>query len=250
MSCQGLPSVVQAGLQACIAALALHQCPVLLSHAGRLMHCSWGAPCRLPAAAACCYCPTHSFPQLGIRPSCCTTALPTPLLHNSAADTPAAAQHDSSEVRPMCCALLTRLLRHSATPAAPQVSLGTKPILLRTFVSNGASHVFAASDRPTVIYSSNKKLVYSNLNENEVRHEAGPARSCGLLHAVLCLLRCAVALMACCPHLIPCHQPLLLPPASPAACSTPSLALPAAGRPPEPHLQIVVGTPLPLEPLD
>lgn len=29
--------------------------------------------------------------------------------------------------------------------------------------------MFAASDRPTIIYSSNKKLLYSNLNENEVR---------------------------------------------------------------------------------
>lgn len=36
-------------------------------------------------------------------------------------------------------------------------------------MSNGANHVFAASDRPTVIYFSNKKLLYSNLNENEVQ---------------------------------------------------------------------------------
>ena len=41
--------------------------------------------------------------------------------------------------------------------------------MLRSFRSNGASHVFAASDRPTIIYSSNKKLLYSNLNEDEVR---------------------------------------------------------------------------------
>ena len=40
--------------------------------------------------------------------------------------------------------------------------------MLRTFRSNGVSYVFAASDRPTVIYSSNKKLLYSNVNENEV----------------------------------------------------------------------------------
>lgn len=49
-----------------------------------------------------------------------------------------------------------------------KVALGTKPILLKTFRSNNCSHVFAASDRPTIIYSSNKKLLYSNLNENEV----------------------------------------------------------------------------------
>lgn len=29
--------------------------------------------------------------------------------------------------------------------------------------------MFAASDRPTIMYSANKKLLYSNLNENEVR---------------------------------------------------------------------------------
>ena len=49
-----------------------------------------------------------------------------------------------------------------------RISLGTKPITLKSFRSNGVSHVFAASDRPTVIYSSNKKLLYSNLNEDEV----------------------------------------------------------------------------------
>ena len=49
------------------------------------------------------------------------------------------------------------------------LSLGTKPITLRAFRSSGTSHVFAASDRPTVIHSSNKKLLYSNVNEDEVR---------------------------------------------------------------------------------
>ncbi|CAK0750170.1 hypothetical protein CVIRNUC_001969 [Coccomyxa viridis] len=49
-----------------------------------------------------------------------------------------------------------------------KICLGTKPIMLRSFRSNGVSHVFAASDRPTVIYSSNKKLHYSNVNEDEV----------------------------------------------------------------------------------
>lgn len=66
------------------------------------------------------------------------------------------------------------LFNYSIDPASgalsnrKTLSLGTKPITLRTFVSNGARHVFAASDRPTVIYYSNKKLLYSNLNENEV----------------------------------------------------------------------------------
>ncbi|CAM8892866.1 unnamed protein product [Rhodiola kirilowii] len=51
-----------------------------------------------------------------------------------------------------------------------KVSLGTQPITLRTFSSKSATHVFAASDRPTVIYSSNKKLLYSNVNLKEVGH--------------------------------------------------------------------------------
>lgn len=98
---------------------------------------------------------------------------------------------------PSCCTAIPHLVpprtqqSHSNLPYSSfldtpsftlQVSLGTKPILLRTFASNGASHVFAASDRPTVIYSSNKKLVYSNLNENEVSRGCwrlqGPAVTC------------------------------------------------------------------------
>ncbi|KAE8688032.1 DNA damage-binding protein 1 [Hibiscus syriacus] len=51
-----------------------------------------------------------------------------------------------------------------------KVSLGTQPITLRTFSSKNSTHVFAASDRPTVIYSSNKKLLYSNVNLKEVSH--------------------------------------------------------------------------------
>eukprot|EP00850_Spirogloea_muscicola_P009452 SM000053S17409 [mRNA] locus=s53:248703:257116:+ [translate_table: standard] len=51
-----------------------------------------------------------------------------------------------------------------------KISLGTQPITLRTFRSKNATHVFAASDRPTVIYSSNRKLLYSNVNLKEVKH--------------------------------------------------------------------------------
>ena len=51
-----------------------------------------------------------------------------------------------------------------------KVTLGTQPISLRTFSSKGTTHMFASSDRPTVIYSSNKKLLYSNVNLKEVNH--------------------------------------------------------------------------------
>lgn len=51
-----------------------------------------------------------------------------------------------------------------------KVPLGTQPTSLCAFSSGGARTVFACSDRPTVIYSSNKKLVFSNVNLKEVAH--------------------------------------------------------------------------------
>ena len=45
-----------------------------------------------------------------------------------------------------------------------KVTLGTQPIMLKTFRSLSTVNVFACSDRPTVIYSSNHKLVFSNVN--------------------------------------------------------------------------------------
>ncbi|KAJ3288595.1 DNA damage-binding protein 1a [Borealophlyctis nickersoniae] len=51
-----------------------------------------------------------------------------------------------------------------------KISLGSQPIMLRTFQSGGTTNVFAASDRPTVIYTSNGKLVYSNVNLKEVSY--------------------------------------------------------------------------------
>ncbi|XP_059156437.1 DNA damage-binding protein 1-like [Physella acuta] len=51
-----------------------------------------------------------------------------------------------------------------------KVSLGTQPTMLKTFKSLSTTNVFACSDRPTVIYSSNHKLVFSNVNLKEVNH--------------------------------------------------------------------------------
>nr|CAD7595538.1 unnamed protein product [Timema genevievae] len=51
-----------------------------------------------------------------------------------------------------------------------KVTLGTQPTVLRTFRSLATTNVFACSDRPTVIYSSNHKLVFSNVNLKEVNH--------------------------------------------------------------------------------
>ncbi|TPX39150.1 hypothetical protein SeLEV6574_g07407 [Synchytrium endobioticum] len=52
-----------------------------------------------------------------------------------------------------------------------KISLGTQPVSLRPFRgADGRNHIFAASDRPTVIYSNNQKLLYSNVNLKEVIH--------------------------------------------------------------------------------
>uniref|UniRef100_A0AAV1TCU6 DNA damage-binding protein 1 n=1 Tax=Peronospora matthiolae TaxID=2874970 RepID=A0AAV1TCU6_9STRA len=42
-----------------------------------------------------------------------------------------------------------------------RVSLGSQPLTLSTFRSKNMTHVFAACDRPTVVYSNNNKLLYS-----------------------------------------------------------------------------------------
>lgn len=49
-----------------------------------------------------------------------------------------------------------------------RITLGTQPVILNTFSAQHSVHVFAASDRPTVIYSSNRKLLFSNVNLREV----------------------------------------------------------------------------------
>merc|ERR1712137_181402 len=49
-----------------------------------------------------------------------------------------------------------------------KVSLGTKPVLLQVFQSEAGTNVFAASDRPAIIYSRDQKLSFSDVNLNEV----------------------------------------------------------------------------------
>lgn len=45
-----------------------------------------------------------------------------------------------------------------------KATLGTQPTKLRQFFARNTVNVFACSDRPAVIYSSNQKLVFSNVN--------------------------------------------------------------------------------------
>lgn len=51
-----------------------------------------------------------------------------------------------------------------------KATLGTRPLILRKFISNGIPNVFACSDRPAVVFSSNHKLVFSNVNVRLVTH--------------------------------------------------------------------------------
>ncbi|EGC39114.1 hypothetical protein DICPUDRAFT_86223 [Dictyostelium purpureum] len=49
-----------------------------------------------------------------------------------------------------------------------KLTLGTQPIILKKFKLKNTINIFALSDRPTVIYSNNKKLFYSVVNLKEV----------------------------------------------------------------------------------
>lgn len=80
-----------------------------------------------------------------------------------------------------CCYLLCALgdgsmfyftlnLKDGTLSQKKKVTLGTQPTVLKTFRSLSTTNVFACSDRPTVIYSSNHKLVFSNVNLKEVAH--------------------------------------------------------------------------------
>ena len=51
-----------------------------------------------------------------------------------------------------------------------KVTLGTKPTIIQRFNNGASKNIFACSDRPTVIYSSNHKLVFSNVNLKVYEH--------------------------------------------------------------------------------
>ena len=75
-----------------------------------------------------------------------------------------------------------------------KVSLGTQPMVLSKFLSKGTTHVFAASDRPTVIYSNNKKLLFSNVNLKEVTQMTSfNSEVCGRVCVSECGCACACA---------------------------------------------------------
>ncbi|KAE9421008.1 hypothetical protein Angca_002193 [Angiostrongylus cantonensis] len=51
-----------------------------------------------------------------------------------------------------------------------KATVGTQPPSLNRFHSRGQMHIFVCSDRPAVIFSSNGKLVFSNVNLRIVTH--------------------------------------------------------------------------------
>ncbi|XP_064399977.1 DNA damage-binding protein 1-like isoform X3 [Halichondria panicea] len=56
--------------------------------------------------------------------------------------------------------------------SSKKVVLGTKPVTLKTFKSSDShvTNVFACSNHPTIIYSNNQKLLFSNVNLKEVNY--------------------------------------------------------------------------------
>ena len=71
-----------------------------------------------------------------------------------------------------------RLLSFALSPTTGALSqrksltLGSQPLSLSPFRSNGALHVVAACDRPTVVYCLQGRLLYSNVNLKQVTHVA------------------------------------------------------------------------------
>ncbi|KOB73797.1 putative DNA repair protein xp-e [Operophtera brumata] len=63
-----------------------------------------------------------------------------------------------------------------------KVTLGTQPTVLRSFRSLSTTNIFACSDRPTVIFSSNHKLVFSNVNLKEHSHDRHHRRDTEATH--------------------------------------------------------------------
>lgn len=59
-----------------------------------------------------------------------------------------------------------------------KVTLGTYETVLKPFKSQSTTSIFACSDRPTVIYSSNNKLVFSNVNLKEVNYMCSLDTNC------------------------------------------------------------------------
>ncbi|XP_055345998.1 DNA damage-binding protein 1-like [Paramacrobiotus metropolitanus] len=49
-----------------------------------------------------------------------------------------------------------------------RVSVGTQPTYLQSFVARGTTNIFVCNDRPSVIHSSGRKLVFSNVNMKHV----------------------------------------------------------------------------------
>ena len=53
-----------------------------------------------------------------------------------------------------------------------RLTLGSQPIALSPFRTGGRLHVFAACDRPTVVYCAQERLLYSTVNLKDVHHMA------------------------------------------------------------------------------
>ena len=67
-------------------------------------------------------------------------------------------------------ACLLQISEAGALSGHKVVSIGVKPITLSRFTMAGVPYVFAATDRPSIVYEHNGKLQYSPVNESNVTH--------------------------------------------------------------------------------
>ena len=65
------------------------------------------------------------------------------------------------------------------------IILGKDPVRLIQFFSHGKSNIFACSDKPTIIYSHNRKLTFSDVDQPKVTCMASLNNECYPEHLVL-----------------------------------------------------------------
>lgn len=65
------------------------------------------------------------------------------------------------------------------------IVLGKDPVRLIQFFSHGKSNIFACSDKPTIIYSNNRKLTFSDVDQPKVICMASLNNECYPEHLIL-----------------------------------------------------------------
>ena len=91
-----------------------------------------------------------------------------------------------------------------------KVVLGTKPIVLKQFSSEGTCNVFACSNHPTIIHWSSQKLLFSNVNLKVADvwgMLCGVCTVCSVLHGMACTKKfCFLSVHGCLLHFVSVHS--------------------------------------------